>query len=143
MKKATLFSFALCALLACNSPENNTPQNTGEPTDNEAPAVGGEKDEHGCISAAGESWSEIKQSCVQIFTIGQRLNPLAISEEAVISAFVLYNDDRSKLELFLPNESKTIVLDKGTDETYQNDSLKFDTKESALYINGEKKYTAE
>ncbi|MEH6305811.1 hypothetical protein RYH73_09155 [Olivibacter sp. CPCC 100613] len=144
MKKFVLFSFAVMMLAACNNQQNNTTGHVEEQTNKEGTAVGGQKDDHGCLVAAGETWSEIKQSCVQIFNVGQRLNPLKIQEgEAVISAFVLFNDDRSKLELFLPNESKTIVLNKDVGETYQNEVYKFDAKESVLYIDNEKEYEAE
>ena len=45
--------------------------------------------------------------------IGQRLNPIEIKEgEAVTSAFVLFNEDDSKAELFLPNEKEPIILNK-------------------------------
>lgn len=65
------------------------------------------------------------------------------NKEVIISAFVLFNDDKSKLELFLPNEKETILLDRDKEEIYQNDSLKFNAKDSILYINNDKKYKAE
>lgn len=130
----------LFALIACNNPKNNP----SEQTSMEATNVGGEKDEHGCLVAAGETWSDIKQSCIQVFSTGQRLNPVDVSgSEAVISAFVLFNEDKSELELFLPNGSKTVILNKGEEGVYQNDSLSFDAKESTLYIYNERRYKAE
>ena len=105
--------------------------------------IGGETDNHGCIAATGETWSELKQSCVQIFNIGQRLNPIKTTGETVISAFVLFNDEESKVELFLPgNERETVVLDKSSEDLYANGMYRFDAKEKVLYVNGEKKYSA-
>lgn len=139
MKKVALLSLGFFALTACNNPKSNSTENAEEQT-----TVGGEKDQHGCLTGAGETWSEIKQDCVQIFDIGQRLNPIEVNNgETVISAFVLFNDDKSKLELFLPNEKETTILEKGENNVYQNDSLKFDPKDSTLYINNEEKYKAE
>ena len=144
MKKVALLSLGIFALTACNNPKNNSSKNAEEQTITEQPRVGGDTDEHGCLMAAGETWSEIKQGCVQVFEIGQRLNPIEVTNgDAIISAFVVFNDDKSKLELFLPNEKGTIVLDKGEEEVYQNDSVRFDAKDSVLYINNEKKYKAE
>lgn len=146
MKKVALLSLGIFALTACNNPKNTSSEDTEIQTitETEQSTIGQEKDEHGCLTASGEIWSEIKQGCVQIFNIGQRLNPIEVnSGEAVISAFVLFGDDKSKLELFLPNEKETTILEKGENDVYQNDFLKFDAKDSTLYIKNEKKYKAE
>lgn len=145
MKRIAFLSLGLFALTACNNnPKNTSSENVDEQTTIEQP-IGGEKDDHGCIGGAGESWSELKQSCVQIFNVGQRLNPIESKEgEAVMSAFILFNDDKSKVEVFLPdNEKTTAVLDKSEENVYQNDVYKFDAKETALYVNGEKKYISQ
>ena len=137
MKKVALLSLIIFAFTACNNPNKN---NSSKKTE-EQPTIGGDKDEHGCLISAGETWSELMQNCIQIFNIGQRLNPIEVNdEEAVISAFILFNEDKSKLELFLPNEKATVILDKTEDSLFQNDSLKFDVTDSSLYINNEKKY---
>lgn len=144
MKKTALLSLGIFALTACNNPKNNSAENAEEQTTTEQITVGGDKNEHGCLISSGETWSKIKQGCVQIFNIGQRLNPIEVNnKEAVISAFVLFNGDKSKLELFLPSQKETIILNKEKEEIYQNDSLRFDAKESTLYINNQKKYKAE
>lgn len=145
MKKITILSLGLFALTACNNnPKNASSEHVDEQTAIERP-IGGDKDDHGCLVGAGETWSELKQSCVQIFNIGQRLNPIETKEgEAVFSAFVLFNDDQSKVELFLPgNDQTTTILDRSAGDSYQNDVYKYDTKETTLYIDGEKKYSAQ
>lgn len=69
------------------------------PSTVEQQTVGGEKDDRGCLTAAGETWSELKQNCIQVFNSAQQLNPVATNtDEAVISAFVLFDDDKSKVE---------------------------------------------
>ena len=145
MRKTVFILMSIFTLIACNNSKNDRAKSDDQQNSTEASnLVGGEKNEHGCLTSAGETWSGIKQGCVRIFSIGQRLNPIEINNgEAVISAFVLFNDSKSKLELFLPNEKETIILDKGEEEIYQNDSLKFDAKDSTLYINNERKYKAE
>src|SRR5690606_38117133 len=136
-------SLGLFALTACNNPKNSS-ENTDAQTTTESTTIGGEKDEHGCLVGAGETWSELKQSCVQIFDVGQRLNPVEVADgEAVISAFVLLADDQSKAELFLPAEEGTVILDRGEGETYQKDSFKFNAAESALYINDDVTFKGE
>src|SRR5690606_27104871 len=106
MKKVSLFALGLFVITACNS--GNPTENTNEET-----AIGEETDEKGCLVAAGESWSELQQGCVQVFDIGTRLDPVVETDgEAIISAFVLYNEDQSKIEVFLPQTDHTIILDK-------------------------------
>lgn len=143
-KVALLLSVGVLALTACNNPNNNTAKSAEIQPAEEQRAIGGNKDEHGCLSGAGQTWSQLQQGCVQIFNVGQRLDPIEVqSGEAVISAFILLNEDQSKLEVFLPNDKGTVILNKGDADTYQNDSLKFDAKESALYIHNNKKYQVE
>lgn len=144
MEKVVLLALGLLTMAACGNPNKSSSENTAEQTTTESTAIGGEKDEHGCLVGAGETWSELKASCVRIFDIGQRLNPVEVADgEAVISAFVLLNDNRSKAELFLPHEDGSIILEKGENETYQKDPFKFDATESALYINGKMTFKAE
>lgn len=144
MRKVVLLSIGIFALTACNNPKNNSSENTEEQTVTEQSTVGGDKDEHGCLTSAGETWSQLKQSCIQIFNVGQRLNPIETKDgEAVISAFVLFNDDKSEAELFLPNTQSNTILKTTDKKSYENGEYKFDTNDSTLYINNEKKYKAE
>jgi len=144
MRKVALLSIGIFALTACNSPKSNSSENTEKQTVTEQSAVGGDKDEHGCLTSAGETWSQLKQSCIQIFNVGQRLNPIETKDgEAVISAFVLFNDDKSEAELFLPNTQSNTILKTTDKKSYENGEYKFDATESTLYINNEKKYKAE
>ena len=144
MRKVVLLSIGIFALTACNNQKNNSWENKEEQTVTEQSTVGGDKDEHGCLTAAGETWSQLKQSCIQIFNVGQRLNPIETKDgEAVISAFVLFNDDKSEAELFLPNTQSNTILKTTDKKSYENGEYKFDTNDSTLYINNEKKYKAE
>lgn len=145
MKKLIILSAGIFALVACNSPKSQ-PSNSDENQPKvEEQAIGGDKDDHGCLASAGETWSELKQSCIRVFSDGLRLNPTEIKkDEAVISAFVVFNDDKSKLELFLPDNSKEhIILEKSKGDIYQDATYKYDANTSTLYIDGNKKYEAE
>lgn len=144
MKKVALLSIGILALTACNNLKSNSFENTEEQTATEQSTVGGDKDEHGCLTSAGETWSQLKQSCIQIFNVGQHLNPIETKDgEAVISAFVLFNDDKSKAELFLPNTKSNIILKTADKNSYENGTYKFEADKSALYINNEIKYKAQ
>ncbi|WP_312191398.1 hypothetical protein [Sphingobacterium sp.] len=137
MGKLAYLVMGLVTFTACsNGSKSSVSEKTTDQPKAEISSIGGEKDDHGCIAAAGQTWSEIKQGCIQVFNVGFRLNPTKQREgEAVISAFVVPNDDNSKLELFLPNDSKkTIILNKVENDIYQKDSYKYDAIKSELYI---------
>ncbi|MCJ8152755.1 hypothetical protein MKJ01_03120 [Chryseobacterium sp. SSA4.19] len=137
MKKLTLLTICLLVLSSCEKPK------TTENTTKKEKQVGSDKDDHGCIASAGQTWSELEQDCIQVFNKGFRLNPIEVKkDEAVISAFVLSSDDQSKLELFLPDntEHHTIILNKADKDTYQNGRYKYDSDKSILYVDGVEKY---
>jgi hypothetical protein len=61
--------------------------------------VGGDKDIHGCIGSAGYTWSQLKQTCIRSFELPiQLLNP-----EGTMTAGLLFSDNLSEAELFLPD----------------------------------------
>lgn len=137
----TLFLLAACS-------ESKPAAGTQLETKNEdkpSALTGNSKDEHGCLGAAGESWSELLQTCVRIFNVGDRLNPTeAKPGEAVISAFILFNEEKSKAEIFLPNsEKKSFIMERDSTGVYLKDSVKYDPGERSIYINEIKKYRAE
>jgi hypothetical protein len=145
MKSTFLILMSFFALTACNNSKSNTSTGNNEQAKTvETTTVGSEKVEHGCVTSAGETWSQLKQGCIQIFNVGQRLNRVETKEgEAVISAFVLFNDDKSEAELFLPNAKSSRILKTTNNETYENGEYKFDTNDSSLYVNGTKSFIAQ
>lgn len=144
MKKAVLILMSVLALTACNNSKSNTSKTDNEQIKTkEATKVGGQKDDHGCLTSAGETWSQLRQDCIQIFKVGQRLNPIETKEgKAVISAFILFKDDKTKAEIFLPNTQNTTILNHTAKDLYEAGAYKYDTKDSSLYINGTKSYSA-
>lgn len=145
MRTTVIILMSLFVLTACNnSKKNPSKKDNQQSKTEESTSVGGEKDKHGCLTSAGETWSQLEQDCVQIFKVGKRLNPVKTKEgEAVISAFVLFNGDKSEVELFLPNTESNLILKAVDKETYENGKYKFDTNDSSLYINDTKTYRAQ
>lgn len=147
MKKIFFSSVVASVLLwACNKPAQAEANNETTPEDTamveKGVMTGGDQDEHGCNPSTGETWSNLKQTCLRLFDDALRLNPVKQKEgEAVISAFVVFNDDKSKVEVFLTDDNK--ILDKTSENTFADEHYKYDAAEKALYIEGVKKYTAE
>ncbi len=123
--KNTILLVAIGSLMACNTPQK---------------MVGNDQDKHGCKGSAGQTWSVLKNNCIQVFNEGTRLNPIETKEgEAIISAFVLMNDDQSKAELFLGNEAN-IILDKNSEGNFAAKKYVYKPSESILYVDGHALY---
>ena len=125
MKNAILL-LSIGSLMACNSPK---------------PAmVGNDKDNHGCKGSAGQTWSVLRNDCIQVFDVGTRLNPINGKDgEAIISAFILFNDNQSKVELFIGNQPN-IILNKNAEGNFASGKYLYKASESTLYINGKAEY---
>ena len=141
--KKIIFLFSAAALMACG---NNTPKTPEEASDEaqamtEEPLMGGDEDEHGCKPSTGESWSELQQRCIRVFDKGERLNPIE-DNGTVISAFALFNTDKSKVEIFTSMKENTI-LDKKGDNLYEGGNFKYDSAEGVLYIDGKEAFKKE
>ncbi|MGV3459124.1 MAG: hypothetical protein ACO1N9_01590 [Flavobacterium sp.] len=86
-------------------------------------AVGNDKDAQGCVTSAGYRWSDLKGECVRVYDVGYRLNSIDELEEdgSMYSAFVLFENDGDRAELFLPDGSKSVMLKReAKDKPYIN-----------------------
>lgn len=138
MRIFALFALPMLVFSSCFTQKSTTSTKAVEEI-----SVGGQRDEHGCLVAAGQTWSKLQKKCLQIFNEGLRLNPLKPQGSAVLSAFVLYNEDKTKIELFLPTEKETIILDELLEGSYRKDIYWFDAATETLYINKEASFKAE
>ncbi len=145
MKKAVVLSGIVLSMLSCNRPKREEVKEEKVNTEEtQEPLVGANRDEHGCITSAGFSWSELQQTCVQLWEAGVRLNPIEVKgDDSVISAFVLFNKDESKAEIVLPKKEGSVILDRKVENLYEKDEYLYDDKEGTLSINGKVAYKEE
>jgi hypothetical protein len=75
-----------------------------------------DKDENGCLASAGYVWSKVNKECVKGFS-GIQLNPInkLENEDETLSAYVLFNEDASKAEIFLPKDTTSIILSRAAE----------------------------
>lgn len=72
--------------------------------------IGGQRDKHGCLSAAGQSWSALRGECVQVFSVADiRLQD---PHNATQGVFVLLSADKTQAELFGLGYSEGVMLSK-------------------------------
>lgn len=67
--------------------------------------TGNDRDKHGCIGSAGYVWSAVKKDCVRLWEVGQRID---IDKES--SAFIIFSEDSTLVEVFQPNDHKPFLL---------------------------------
>lgn len=125
MKKIILLMAGVALLTACGTTKNDSPQ------------VGGQKDKHGCLTAAGYTWSEARQDCVQLFEVARRLDPVNVkagSDEQVLSAFAITDVRNARMEIFLPNRKKSMMLKRVKVGLYRKGKYTYDTRKRTLFI---------
>ena len=72
-------------------------------------ALGGDKDTHGCLPAAGQSWSKLRHACIQPFDVADiRLQAPA---NATLALYIILAADKSQAELFGANHAESLILD--------------------------------
>jgi hypothetical protein len=120
-KMITLFS-GILFLLACNNKastktttEDTTQivaQDTPPPSTDTVPTVkvGDDADEHGCKASAGYQWSMIKKECIRLFEAGVKMEPKDPALDKTTVAYILFSDDRVRVEIFLPTQKKSVVI---------------------------------
>lgn len=76
----------------------------------------------------GKSYSELKQTCLELATLNTILNPLKDgSKTEGKKAYVLFNDDNTKVELFLPSNNEGIILEKSNEGNWTNKNYKLNS----------------
>ncbi len=113
MKKITILFALTLIIFSCKL----TDQKEGDISDEKSNSITkdstvvNDKDENGCLASAGYIWSKVNKECVKCFS-GMQLNPIdkPDNEDETLSAYVLFSEDASQAEVFLPNESSSIVL---------------------------------
>ena len=90
--------------------KNDSTNTTAIPDTSKKDMPGSDKDEHGCISSAGYTWSELRNDCIRIFEVGTKLNPTDAIADKTTAAFVVFDSRRSEAELYVPGQGGTSVI---------------------------------
>jgi hypothetical protein len=78
-----------------------------------------------CLFINGKVYSHLRQSCLELTTLNIKLNPLKnVAMAKGKPAFLLFDNTKSKVELFLPNSNKGIVMDKTNEGNWSNGDYK-------------------
>ena len=84
-------------------------------------------DEHGCMILMGRMWSAIRNDCIDLSKVATRLNPIEIKDKSKAPAYLIFSDDNTKAEVYLPENNHSVMLERKGKEgnwTWQHDDLK-------------------
>lgn len=120
MKKVVLLMVVVLMVVSCKSHEKEESSNV--PQSKDSSIVGVDKDENGCLASAGYTWSKLNKECVRVFT-GIQLLPIDKAtdtnvDDAVMAAYVLFNETGDKAEIFLPEETSIILTKNGNSKSW-------------------------
>ena len=75
----------------------------------EMPTVGGQTDAHGCLPNAGQSYSYVRKSCVQVFDVADiKLDDPANKTQA---GYGILSEDKQLVEVFASDLPENTILD--------------------------------
>lgn len=118
MKKIATLLMILLIVSSCRLIDQNddTEENSKVASTTKDSTVVNDKDENGCLASAGFVWSKVNKECVKGFS-GIQLNPTdkPDNQDETLSAYVLFNEDASQAEVFLPKDTASIVLTRGAE----------------------------
>lgn len=73
----------------------------------------------------GQSFSELKKTCLELNTLNLKLNPLKGGATTKGKfAYVLFDNEKKSAEVFFPSENKGIVLSKTAEGNWTNTDYK-------------------
>lgn len=125
-RKMISFLSGILFLFACNNEARTktTAEDTNQivakdnppPSNDTVPAVkvGDDADEHGCKASAGYQWSMIRKECIRLFESGIKMEPKDPALDKTTVAYLLFSDDRVRVEIFLPTQKKSVVIRKSS-----------------------------
>jgi len=117
MKKIIILIQVLMSICSCKLIDKNEDKvETKQSLTTIDSSVVNDKDENGCLASAGYVWSKVNKECVKGFS-GIQLNPIdkLENEDETLSAYVLFNEDASKAEIFLPKDTTSIMLTRSSE----------------------------
>lgn len=70
--------------------------------------VGGQQDVHGCLPSAGQTYSHIKQQCVQVFDVAE----IKIADPAnkTLAVYGILSEDKQQVEIFAADLPENTIL---------------------------------
>lgn len=114
----------LFVLFMLGSCQGSVQRETSKDNSSSLPPIGGAKDEHGCLVAAGYTWSKTKEECFRPWEGTITMNVTDTSTNFETAAFVLIDSAKQRAELFIKEEDESVLLDSVAPHLYANKHYK-------------------
>lgn len=98
--------------------------------------IGGQKDSHGCLSAAGYQWSEVRKDCIRIFEDGIQLTSVD-NPNATLAAYIVFSKDSTDVEAYIPEVDRHPIMHKQNIPDFYSENPKFVGAYNLRKIKGE------
>jgi hypothetical protein len=98
--------------------------------------AGADKDAHGCIASAGYTYSQLKKECIRTFE--QKIQLKEMATKGNYTAAVLFNKDQSKVEIFLKEEKKSLILNRTSKGVWKNTTYTLTQNKGYVLRNNQK-----
>ncbi len=72
--------------------------------------TGADRDTHDCIASAGYVWSSLLNECVRPYEAGITLLPVDVNLDPRQAAFLIFNEDQTEAEVFIPGREGSFIL---------------------------------
>ena len=82
------------------------------------PKAGADRDSHGCIGSAGYTYSQLKKECIRTFE--QKIQLKEMATKGNYTATILFNKGQSKAEIFLKEETNSVILNRTSKGIWKN-----------------------
>lgn len=94
--------------------------------------IGGQRDQHGCLSPAGYTWSKLQSQCIRIWEAGEKVADVANPVEWA-GSYAVFSQDGNQVELFLADQQETPILEK-QDDGFANADFKLQKKDDGWQL---------
>lgn len=100
------------------------------------PKVDADKDVQDCIASAGYTYSQLKKECIRTFE--QKIQLKEMATKGNYTAAVLFNKDQSKVEIFLKEEKKSLILNRTSKGVWKNTTYTLTQNKGYVLRNNQK-----
>lgn len=80
------------------------------PSETAQPAVGADRDTHGCIASAGYTYSVVRAECIRVWEAGTELLPTLPADGPVLAAYVVQSENGQEAEVFMPGTKQGLLM---------------------------------
>lgn len=112
MKKIFLFTIISLLSISCGKKVSKEKQAVSKEDTSSKVLVGADTGVHNCKASAGYTWSTLRKECIRVFEEGTPLAHYDDGKKYSTVAYVVFDQESNKAELFLDTQKESIILER-------------------------------